>query len=93
MPDDPERTEPAIKKGDALSRSDAEEPGKKDPNAQSLENIGVDVPEADRLDQERDWVDEGSDPPPRIQLEDSEADVLDQHRDAGLDDDEWKAEP
>ena len=53
----------------------------------------MDVPEADRLDQERDWVDEGSDPAPRIQLEDSEADVLDQHRDAGLDDDEWKAEP
>ena len=61
MPDDPQRTEPATKKGDDRSRSHVPEPGKTDPNAQSLENIGVDGPEADRLDQEREWVDEATD--------------------------------
>jgi hypothetical protein len=93
VPDDHQKNDPAPEGGNPRSPSDAREARESDPDTQSFESIGVDVPEADRLEQERDWVDEATDPPPRIQLEDSEADVLEQHRDAGLDDDEWKAEP
>ena len=84
--------EGSAEKDTARPKASGRERGR-DPEAHRLENAGLDVPEGDRLDQEREWVDEGAEPAPRVQLEDSEADVLEQNRDAGLDDDEWKSEP
>ena len=49
-------------------------------------DVPLDAPEADVLEQEREWVDEGSERPRAVPIDAPEADVLDQSRPADLDD-------
>lgn len=56
--------------------------------------IGDPAPEADALEQARDWVEEDDDEEPSkvsIPVDAPEADVLDQHRPADLDDEDTPA--
>ena len=52
--------------------------------------IGDPAPEADALEQARDWVEDDDEDPKKVDvpLDAPEADVLEQHRPADLDDEE-----
>ena len=55
-----------------------------------MRKIPPDAPEADVLEQAREWSDEGPVEPPEIPGDAPEADVLDQQRPSPLDDEEWE---
>lgn len=52
--------------------------------------VPIDAPEADALEQEREWAEEEEIPHVRIPIDAPEADALDQEREAGLDEDEYE---
>ena len=55
--------------------------------------IGDDAPEADALEQARDWVEPGDEEPAEVAvpIDAPEADVLDQHRPVDLDEEDSPA--